>query len=204
MARIALDKPSTLTGRAANWYARRQYGKEVDPILAMAHNTKVLRADAQFEMKVAKFDRLPKDLKDLAVMACSVAIGCSWCIDFGHWLTLNAGMDPRKVEDIVRWRESDAHTDLERAVIEFAEAATETPAAVRDELVERLRQDLDDAQLVELAMMVAVENLRSRFNSSLGLTSQGFKDSCTVPNAVPNAVRGTVPDTVASTVPSRG
>jgi hypothetical protein len=26
-----------------------------------------------------------------------------------------------------------------------------------------------------------VENVRSRFNSSLGLTSQGFKDRCEIP-----------------------
>ena len=30
-------------------------------------------------------------------------------------------------------------------------------------------------------MMVAVENQRSRFNSALGLTSQGFKDRCELP-----------------------
>ena len=32
-------------------------------------------------------------------------------------------------------------------------------------------------------MMIAVENLRSRFNSALGLTSQGFKDRCEIPPA---------------------
>jgi hypothetical protein len=32
-------------------------------------------------------------------------------------------------------------------------------------------------------MMVAVENVRSRFNSSLGLTSQGFTDRCEIPAA---------------------
>jgi len=30
-------------------------------------------------------------------------------------------------------------------------------------------------------MMIAVENQRSRFNSALGLTSQGFSDRCEVP-----------------------
>jgi hypothetical protein len=34
-------------------------------------------------------------------------------------------------------------------------------------------------------MMVAVENVRSRFNSSLGLTSQGFKDRCEIPAGTP-------------------
>jgi hypothetical protein len=30
-------------------------------------------------------------------------------------------------------------------------------------------------------MMVAVENVRSRFNAALGLTSQGSKDRCEIP-----------------------
>jgi len=180
MTRISLDAPTTLTGRAADWYARRTYGKPMEPIRAMAHNPKVLRADARFELKVAKFDRAPKELKHLAVLAAAATVGCSWCIDFGYWITVNDGVDPKKVEDISHWRNSSAYSDLERAVIEFAEAASRTPIEVSDELVERLRRDLDEDAVVELAMMVAVENLRSRFNSSLGLTSQGFKDSCEV------------------------
>ena len=181
-ARISLEAPSTLTGRMADWYARRTYGKAMDPVRAMAHNPKVLRADAQFEMKVAKFDRAPAQLRHLAVLTAAAVVGCSWCIDFGYWITINDGMDPKKVEDITRWRDSSAYTDLERAVIEFAEAASQTPTEVTDAHVERLRQDLDDAAIVEIAMMVAVENQRSRFNSALGLTSQGFKDSCVVPS----------------------
>ena len=65
----------------------------------------------------------------------------------------------------------------------YAEAMTATPPAVTDEMVAGLRRELDDAELVELTMMVAVENVRSRFNSALGLTSQGFKDRCEIPAA---------------------
>ena len=63
----------------------------------------------------------------------------------------------------------------------YAEAVSTTPLGVTDEMVAGLRRHLDDAQLVELTMMVAVENNRSRFNSALGLTSQGFKDRCEIP-----------------------
>ena len=62
-----------------------------------------------------------------------------------------------------------------------AGGGTAPPPAVTDEMVAELRRDLDDAQLVELTMMVAVENVRSRFNSALGLTSQGFRDRCELP-----------------------
>jgi alkylhydroperoxidase family enzyme len=51
---------------------------------------------------------------------------------------------------------------------------------VTDELAAALREDLGDAAFVELTMMVAVENQRSRFNTALGLKSQGLKDTCEI------------------------
>jgi alkylhydroperoxidase family enzyme len=85
------------------------------------------------------------------------------------------------MRDVPRWRDSDVYTDLERQVMAYAEAVTATPPAVTDRMVADLRRELDDAELVELTMMIAVENVRSRFNSAMGLTSQGFKDRCEIP-----------------------
>lgn len=64
--------------------------------------------------------------------------------------------------------------------MEYAEAMSVTPPEVGDELAQRLRTALGEAAFVELTTMVAVENMRSRTNSALGLTSQGFKDRCEV------------------------
>jgi len=180
-ARIPLDPPRTLRYRVAEWYLRRTYGVVPDPLAAMGHNLRVLTTDARFEMSLARWNRLDPTLKALAVMASAVSIGCSWCVDFGYWETTNRGIDPVKMRDVPRWRDSEVYTDLERQVMTYAEAVTATPPAVTDEMVTGLRRELDDAQLVELTMMVAVENVRSRFNSSLGLTSQGFTDRCEIP-----------------------
>jgi AhpD family alkylhydroperoxidase len=145
----------------------------------------VLITDARFERSLARWNRLDPTLKALAQMASAATIGCSWCMDFGYWESTRQGVDPVKLRDVPRWRDSAVYTDLERAVMEYAEAMTSTPLTVTDEMVEGLRRRLDDAQLVELTMMVAVENTRSRFNSALGLTSQGFKDRCEIPTAAP-------------------
>jgi alkylhydroperoxidase family enzyme len=59
---------------------------------------------------------------------------------------------------------------------------TETPPTVDDDLVWRLRVHLDEAQLVELTMLVCLDNVRARFNSALGLTAHGFKDRCDIPS----------------------
>jgi AhpD family alkylhydroperoxidase len=149
----------------------------------MGHNMPVLMTNAIFETSVDRWHRLDPTLKHLAEMAASVTIGCSWCVDFGYWVGVSKGTDPAKLENVPRWRESDVYTDLERRVLEYAEAATATPPTVTDDLVESLRRDLGEAALVELTMMVAVENQRSRFNSALGLSSQGFKDRCEIPAA---------------------
>jgi alkylhydroperoxidase family enzyme len=181
MARIPLDPPRTLVYRLAEWYSRRTYGAVLDPGAAMAHNPRVLLTNARFERSLQRWDRLDPTLEALAVMASAVTIGCSWCVDFGYWISTNKGVDPAKLRDVPRWRDSDAYTALERRVIAYAEAMSTTPPRVTDGMVAELRGELDDAVLVELTMMVAVENSRSRFNAALGLTSQGFRDRCELP-----------------------
>ena len=184
MARISLDPPRTPLYRLAEWYARRRYGVVPDPLPAMAHNKRVLVTDLAFETSVARWRKLDPTLRNLAEMAAAVSIGCSWCVDFGYWESTRHGTDAVKLRDVPRWRDSDVYTDLERQVMAYAEAVTATPPSVTDEMVDALRRRLDDAELVELTMMVAVENVRSRFNSALGLTSQGFKDRCEIPAQV--------------------
>jgi alkylhydroperoxidase family enzyme len=181
MARIPLDPPRTLTYRLVEWYSRRRFGAIADPAAAMGHNMPVLMTDARHEMSLQKWHRLDPTLKSLAEMTAAVTIGCSWCVDFGYWFSTSKGVDPAKLQNVPRWRDSDVYTDVERQVMAYAEAATATPPAVTDEMVAGLRAHLDDAALVELTMMIAVENQRSRFNSSLGLASQGFTDRCEIP-----------------------
>lgn len=187
MARVSLTPPRTLFFRVMEWYSRRTYGKVLDPGKALAHNPRVLWGDLRFEQSVAKWNKLDSDLKALAVMASAASIGCSWCMDFGFWENAERGMDRRKLHEVPEWRDSEVYTPLERDVMEYAEAMTATPPAVTDDLAARLRARLGEPAFVELTAMVAVENLRSRINAALGLTSQGFKDSCDLGDAARTA-----------------
>ncbi|MGA4838507.1 carboxymuconolactone decarboxylase family protein [Streptomyces sp. G45] len=189
MARISLTPPRTLLFRAMEWYSKRAYGKVLDPGRAMGHHRRALWSYLRFEQSVAKWNTLDADLKELAVMASAASIGCAWCMDFGYWEGHKLGLDPRKLHDVPLWRESDAYTALERDVMEYAEAMTANPPEVDDELSGRLLRGLGEAAFVELTMIVAVENLRSRFNSAMGLTSQGFKEFCDLREAPARGTR---------------
>lgn len=182
-ARVPLEVPKGLFGRLISWYSRRAYGDVLEPGLALAHHRRALIAYSTFEMQVGKFSALDPTLKMLAVMATSVQIECSWCLDFGYYEAHHQGVDPAKMTGVPHWRDSDVYTPTERRVLEYAEAMTATPPTVTDELSADLRADLGDKGLVELTMMVSIENQRSRTNAALGLASQGFSEFCRVPAA---------------------
>jgi alkylhydroperoxidase family enzyme len=179
MARISLDPPRSLLVRVVQAYSRRRYGAVLEPALALAHNRKVLMSDLRFEQRVAKWDALDAGLKHLALMVSAARIGCEWCMDFGYWEGHRLGLAPELVRKVPFWREHrNAFSESQLLVMEYAEAMTETPPTVTDELAASLQKELGEAGFVELTVMVAVENLRSRVNSAFGLTGQGFKDRC--------------------------
>ena len=187
--RIPKATISGVYGAAMSAYARRTWGQVPDNAYVLWHHRKVLRTVLGFEGKVAKWDALDADLKAYAQLASAGVIGCSWCLDFGYFMAHHDGLDLAKVREVPRWRESEVFTDLERDVLEYAEAMSVTPPTVTDEQVAGLLARLGEKAVVELTQMVALENMRSRFNSAAGLQSQGFSDVCGLPLAQPAAVR---------------
>ena len=178
LARVPITPPPGVIGRLLSWVGRRMSGQSMDNAFALNHQRQVLVSVSVFEAGVARWRKLDRRLKHLAVLAAAGGIGCSWCIDYGFRVADQDGLDLRTLQEIGRWRDSEVFTPVERRVIEYAVAMTTTPPTVSDEMVIALRADLGDAAVVELTMMVAVENQRARFNSALGLVAQGFSASC--------------------------
>jgi alkylhydroperoxidase family enzyme len=54
--------------------------------------------------------------------------------------------------------------EAERLVIELADAMTDTPANVSDDLYARLRKQFSEEQLMQLGAQIAFENYRARWN----------------------------------------
>jgi AhpD family alkylhydroperoxidase len=179
--RVPVAMPRGVVGKAVTWYSRRTFGDVLDPALVMDHHRRIMFATFGFEGKVAKWKALDADLKNLAQLAAAGTIGCSWCMDFGYFAAHSSGHSVEKLKEVPRWRESDVFTDVEREVLAYAEAMTVTPPEVTDAMVDGLVARLGVPAVVELTKMVSVENERSRFNSAMGLTSQGFSDRCELP-----------------------
>ena len=63
-------------------------------------------------------------------------------------------------------------------MLEYAEAMSEMPPAVTDELSARLLDHLGAPALLELTATIAAANMVSRANVALGIESQGFAAAC--------------------------
>ena len=142
------------------------------------HNPDVLMGLARTGAKVQKWSACDQQLKSFAHMAVAAQVGCSWCLDFNYFEAYNEDLDMDKAREIPRWRESDAFSPLERAVLTYAEAMTSTPPSVTDDMVASLRVQLGDAALVELTAVIGFANLSTRPNVALGIESDGFAAAC--------------------------
>jgi AhpD family alkylhydroperoxidase len=163
-------------------------GKVPESVGVLWHHQAVMKDSMGIGRKVEGWRELDQNLASYAAMASAATIGCSFCLDFNYFMAHNRGLDEAKVREVPRWRESSVFTPLERSVMEYAEAASQTPPAVTDELSDALLAELGAAGLVELAARVAFMNMSARMNVALGIHSEQFADACGLaPLAVPTA-----------------
>ena len=185
--RIPKAEITGLYGYLLKRFSRKMLGEVPDGAAVMWQNRPVLMSLTALGRKVQKWDELDPNLKSFAHMAAAAQIGCSFCLDFGYFQAHNDGLDELKASEVPRWRESTVFTSLEREVMEYAEAMTETPPRVTDEMSARLLDQLGASALVELTAVVGFANMTARGNTAMGITSQGFSKVCALPLAQPSA-----------------
>jgi 4-carboxymuconolactone decarboxylase len=165
--------------------SRRRYGKVVDPLRVFAHHPRAMLGYAAQEMAAERSHLVDARLKHLAEMRAAMICGCEWCLDFGSAISDEAGVGEEDLLELPTYRSSDRFSELEKAVLDYATGMSRSPVDVSEELFERLRTELDEAQLVELTSIIALENYRARFNWAFGIGGQGFTEGayCVRPEA---------------------
>ncbi len=158
-----------------------RFGSVPEPVEVSWNNPKVAEAGLAFGAKVGGWDALDPSLKTFAHMAVAAQVGCSWCLDINYFAAVHQNLDVAKASQVPRWRDSDVFTALERQVLAYAEAMTNTPTSVTDELAASLLERLGPAALVELTGLIGFANMAARVNTAHGITSQGYSDACEIP-----------------------
>ena len=186
MQGLSEDRADLIT-RLSYRQARRSMGKVPEPFEVMAHHRKLFLGYGGFELATEHSHELDERLKVLGEMKAALMAGCEFCIDIGAFISYRAGVTERQLRELSNYRDSDAFSELEKLVIEYAEGMTSTPVRVSDELFARMREHFTEKQMVELTAVIALENYRARFNWAFGIGAQGFTkdgDFCPLPEAL--------------------
>ncbi len=164
----------------------RQTERMIEPLEIYAHVPVLFKGCAKLEQATAKLHRLDQRLHLLAELEAATLTHCEYCIDMGSAISRRLGLTDEEILALPSYQTSPLFSELDKLVLDYAAGMSRTPVDVPDELFDRLRQHLDDGQLVELTHHIALENMRGRFNLALGIGSAGFSDGmvCAVP-AVP-------------------
>jgi AhpD family alkylhydroperoxidase len=179
MARVS-DKRGLLV-KLSDWYTQRAYGRPVTTTPVIAHSTWNTLGWGMLELGHDRAHAVDEKLKALAELKAATKVGCEFCIDIGSALGRKSGITEEQIRDFHDYRDSDAFSEVERLVMEYAEQMSEANVDVPDELFARLREHLDEAQIVELTASVAIENFRARFNNALQVAPSGFSEGVVCP-----------------------
>jgi AhpD family alkylhydroperoxidase len=163
------------------WNQRRKYGSVLDAALLWARSPKLFLGVAfLYGMIDRKSSPLTPSLRSLITVRVSQINDCPFCVDLNSATLLRRGVSFEKIDALQNWQDSSLFGAGERVSLEYAEAMTISGRRVSDELIARLRERFDDDAVVELTGLIAFQNLSSKFNSALGVPSQGF---CRIPKA---------------------
>jgi AhpD family alkylhydroperoxidase len=186
--RVPATEITGIRGSLLTVMSRRMLGQVPESAGVMWHYPAVLMDLLRFGRKVESWNRLDPNLASFASMAAAGVVGCSFCLDLHYFMTHNHGLDEAKAREVPRWRESAVFTPLERRVMEYAEAMSQTPPAVTDELSAALLADLGAPALLELTARIGAMNMNARANIALGIRSAEFSASCGLPPLADRAV----------------
>ena len=161
----------------------RETERMIEPLEMYAHAPGLLCGYGMLEQATAELDRVDKRFRALAELKAATLTQCEYCIDLGSQIARQWGLSDDEMLALPAYRTSGLFTDVEKLVLDYAVGMSRTPVDVPDALFAALRQHFDDAQLVELTHVIALENMRGRFNLALGIGAAGFSEGvvCAIP-----------------------
>jgi AhpD family alkylhydroperoxidase len=177
---MALIEPKPLAAYPwfLRWFFRRQarkYGKTLSPSWLWgrfpAHFGGMLLMLGLFQRRSFPINTALRSLVSVRVAQLN---GCWFCVDLNAYNLLQAAGSTDQAAAVAQWRESNLFNERERAVLDYAEAMTDTQRRVEPHHLAALRPHFDDDGIVALTAWIAFQNLSAKFNAALGAEENGL------------------------------
>ena len=169
MARVSDVPPEKVPEDVRNTYLRfaSGYGPFRDQVGVFAHVPSAVKHLMGMLLELREQRNVPYRYIELAIVAVSKLNECHYCVAHHKPLLEIEGVSPEGAERILDYREHPELDDVDKLVVEYAIAVTETPQRIRDNVFERLRAQFTEAQIVELTLRISLCGFFNRFNDAL-------------------------------------
>ena len=156
---------------------RRRHGRELEPVrlwgrLPLAY----LGMAAMYRALDRKTSHIDPELRSLVQVLISRINCCDFCIDLNSFAGLERGTTPEKLESLLAFEQSPLFSEQEKAALCYATAVTHSERKIDAKMISHLRRHFVDQAIVELAALIAYQNMSSKFNAALGIAAHGFCD----------------------------
>ena len=122
--------------------------------------------------------RVTSSLKRLIAWVSSNASGCRYCQAHSIRAAERYGTDKEQLNNIWDYRTHPSFNESERIALDFALAASQIPNTVDENLKQRLHDNWDDGEIVEILGVISLFGYLNRWNDSMETTIEdGAKDS---------------------------
>jgi AhpD family alkylhydroperoxidase len=126
----------------------------------------VYKAFAHAEHAIRK-GPLNATIRELVKIRCSQLNGCLFCIDMHTHEALELGETLDRIIQLPAWRESRLYSEAERAALAYAEAVTEQPDGVSDEVWNAVADAFKPEEAAYLVAQAAQINLWNRLGAPM-------------------------------------
>jgi len=173
MTRVPLLASSALPPQYARIYEEfvASYGPFRHQAGVLAHVPPALEHLSRLLLELKARQGIKPRHLELAIVVTSKLNACGYCV--GHHAPKLAveGLSQAAVDQLPQAEHPELDA-VDRLVIAYATAVTETPGRIGDAMFERLRQHFSAAQIVELTLRIALTGAYNRLSEALGLESE--------------------------------
>jgi uncharacterized peroxidase-related enzyme len=147
------------------------YGPFRNQAAVFAHVPAALRHLMPMLMELRQAATLPKRYLEIAIGVVSKLNACHYCVAHHAPFLAVEGVSPEGIDRLLEADDPELD-DVDRLVVDYAQAAWETPNRIPSGLFERLRRHFSEAQIVELTLRITLCGFFNRFNDAMQIEEE--------------------------------
>ncbi len=167
------------------WLSDKITGKELEVPRLLSWYPKVAISSAIMESMVAHKDKnISERMLKLVRMQASFSVSCPFCIDMNSAEYEKSGVTSEELSALMDSNLTEStltFTKREIIALEYTRLISKSPLAFPSELIESLKQNFTEREIVILASTAAQVNYWARLVQALGVPPAGFSGSCQLP-----------------------